>query len=263
MSFGFDAFKARVCAKLNLSLAITGTRGNLHTLDMIVCPCDEFADEAYFVPDDSQTEAKLTLLDVSADFDGFDPFRFQKFFLPKLDKIAKYFDVCGDLAIKKGVPLGAGLGGSSAATVAVLKAVEQYLSSTGKPRPVSSDFLLSLGSDIPCMYIGGVCRVQGVGDVVTPLPCEPPKAKIFIPNCSSDSAECYALYDKLVAQGKLTPPSAVPATLDEALVGLRNDLELPAATLHPEIGDLLAALRSQYDRVIMSGSGSACACILR
>ena len=71
MSPKYDHFEARACAKFNLSLAITGRRGNLHTLDMIVCPCEEFADEARFVPRGAQGEAGLHLQEVSARFESF------------------------------------------------------------------------------------------------------------------------------------------------------------------------------------------------
>lgn len=381
-------FYARVPAKVNLSLAVTGRRGALHTLDMIVCPCEDYADEAVFTPhqapepctrplsaprrpvDNSSlwytpsrashiiVQPRLRLICESS-LPSFDPVRFEAFFDPKLQKIAQYYNVLGDILIKKGVPLGAGLGGSSAATVAAIKAIEAYLDAlsshptdqgniapsyspaqpvgagidddiiyprttsngvsasdfgahdeshgeasqtsrhsaapscdrskptdqgnTGRslppalrealrgytkaayPPPASDfpradvDFLLSLGSDVPCMYTGGVCRVQGVGEAVTPLNGErAPHMRVFIPDCSADSAKCYAMYDKMLAGGDISSPSAIPADVQQALAVLRNDLTLPAQTLYPQIADLLRTLRAQHPYVMLSGSGSAC-----
>lgn len=257
-------FQARVPAKINLSLAVTGKRGDLHTLDMILCPWDALADVATFSPKNSQRsrnfeEPRLELSDVKAHFDGFDPARFEKFFAPKADAIAKYFGVNGYLSLDMGIPLGAGLGGSSAATVATIKAIQKCLASQSLSFGISDEFLLSLGSDAPYMYVGGVCRVQGVGDIVTPLPSSKlPKAELFIPEFGSDSAACYAMYDKLLEQGKISRDSVVPTCVEEAVRALRNDLTLPATTLCPEIGELLEKLSTDGKRAMMSGSGSAC-----
>lgn len=266
MEQNFEEFFARVPAKINLSLAITGKRGALHTLDMIVCPYEKFADVARFAPDGDELSSGgqgIRLSNITASFDGFDRAKFEKFFVPKLEKIATEYQISGELSLELGVPLGAGLGGSSAATVAALKAAELSLSFVGRGAKPSSDFLLSLGSDVPCMYVGGVCRVQGVGEIVTPLDEKAPDFQVFVPNFSCDSAACYAMYDKLLSEGKITPGGDIPTSVRDAARLLRNDLTLPAEALYPEIGKLLSRLRAEHGNAIMSGSGSACACILQ
>lgn len=259
-------FWARTPAKITLSLAVTGKRDGLHTLDMIVCPWEGFADEAFFTPEKSPSTSAfphIQLDEVVAEFNGFDISRFKQFFLPKLDLIARQCDICGRLKLRLGVPLGAGLGGSSAMTVAALKAVENCLSFSGREFSPSPQFLLSLGSDVPCMYLGGVCRVQGVGEVLTPLPDPAPNnIRVIIPPCKSDTAASYALFDDMNARGKIPTDLPVPSCVDEAILSLRNDLTLPACALHPEISSSLGDLARQNIRAIVCGSGSAIACFL-
>ncbi len=259
----FLQFEARVPAKLNLSLAVTGKRGSLHTLDMIVCPYEKLWDEATFLPQNSRrmNDSPHIELLIASVYDGFVPRLFEKFFIPKLDAISRQFGVSGTLVLKKGVPLGAGLGGSSTAIVATIKCIEKYFSHIKRPRHVSENFLLSLSSDAPCVYEGGFLRVRGVGDDISPLaPCALPDFDVLIPPLASNSAACYAKYDSLLAEGKIQGDSAVPATVNEALSSLRNDLTLPATLLYPDLAAFRASLLSKYPRVLMSGSGSAFIC---
>ncbi len=259
----YPEFKARVAAKLNLSLAVTGKRGRLHTLDMIVCPYEKLWDEAVFLPQNSRCSHKMPHIDLKTEsaYDGFVPELFENFFLKKLDVIAREFNVSGKLILKKNIPLGAGLGGSSSATVAAIKSVEKCLENAGISRVLSQNTLLSLGSDVPSMYAGGFLRVRGTGEHLTPIaPCELPDIDVAIPPFASDSAACYAKYDCLLAEGKICEDPAVPTTAKEALSLLRNDLTLPATLLYPDLAAFCSSLLLKYPRVLMSGSGSAFIC---
>lgn len=241
-------FEACVPAKVNLSLAITGRRGDLHTLDMIVCPSRAFEDRVAFLPSDS-----LGVV-VEDAYDAFDPKRFEAMFLPKAATIAQATGVMGTLYISKRIPLGAGLGGSSACTVGAVRAMEKYLLSIGKSMRLDTGFLLSLGSDVPAMMSGVPCRVQGVGEVVIPLEEEAPEMDIRVAEGGSDSGECYRLYDELPCPLILlrTPQSVAEAVEEE-----RNDLTVAACNLNPNIAALIAQMRKEYAHVVMSGSGSA------
>lgn len=255
-------FEARVPAKVNLSLAVTGKRDALHTLDMIVCPYEKLADSATFSPAVSVSRAqrhRIELASAEATFDGFDIRLFQKFFLPKLDLIANELGISGSLRLKLEIPPRAGLGSSSAATVAAIKAAQACLEANGISHEPSTAFLTSLGSDVPCMYAGGICRVRGTGDIVIPLEGERvPNMIVRVPDCGSDSAACYALYDRMLQNGELSAGGEIPSSIKEAKQLLRNDLTLPATTLYPPIARLLAELKEDHERVMMTGSGSAC-----
>ncbi len=245
---------ATIPAKLNLSLAVTGKRGGMHTLDMIVYPYEKYADSVEFCPIEG---ARGFDVELAGGFEGLDKDRFLKFANDKLQRIATRFEVGGRLAIVKGVPLGAGLGGSSATLACAVKAVIEYLKATGQNTRLDVDFLLSLGSDVPYMVKGGVCRVSGVGEVVEEIEG---KGKIevceIIAKGGSDSGACYKLFDEL--HGENFDLQNIPLSVDEALCVLRNDLFEPACILNPNIKEARDALKKEgYDKILMSGSGSA------
>ena len=284
-----DVFKVTVPAKVNLRLTITlqnrevfnpikckdfmgtpmqGPRditpqssGGLHTLDMIVCPYYALCDEVEFMP----LEGEEISVDIKGAYSGFEPNRFMNFYLPKVERIASKLGVFGKLTVRKGIPLGAGLGGSTASVVGALKSMLLYLESIGQSTALDNDFLLSLGSDVPCMYKGGLCRVRGVGDVVDALDIKIDlDIAVRIAEGGSDTAACYALYDRLGLADKL---QAIEDARDygnmsaDELLGLiaqcRNDLTVPAVTLNPKIGELIDEMKKEYDYVVMSGSGSS------
>ncbi len=244
-------FAASAPAKFNLSLAIVGKRGDMHDLDMITCPLEKMTDEALFCPCPENT------IEIISAFDGFDEARFLSFFAPKYAAILSRFGETGKISLSMGVPLGAGLGGSSAGMVATIKAIQKFRRSKGIDDDIDDGFLLSLGSDVPAMYMGGMLRVQGVGDKLTRIDGEVPSVEVFIAEGGSSSADCYRLYDKMLAAGDIPSPPPPPETLKEALKQLRNDLSLPAEALNPNIRALRERLMSEGKRPVMSGSGSA------
>lgn len=246
-------FVSSTPAKLNLSLAVTGKKDGLHRLDMIMYPYEKYEDRVEFYPVEGEVGFDVSIAD---GFDGLDKDRFLAVENPKLQNIAKHFDVGGTLVICKGVPLGAGLGGSSATIACTVKAVAQYIESKEGNSRLDVDFLLSLGSDVPYMVKGGVCRVSGVGEVVERLS---DKGKIdvceIIADGGSDSGACYKLFDQI--HGENFNLQNIPTSVDEALCALRNDLFEPACILNPRIKKAYDALKKQgFDKVLMSGSGS-------
>lgn len=249
-----DIFCERVYAKVNLSLAITGKRDDLHTIDMIVCPYHELFDEVSFSLKKDTTDIEIE--NIQASFEGFEEERFLAFYMPKVRAIAKKFGVGGTLSVQKNIPLGAGLGGSTASVVAALKAVGRYFASIGRYVLLDEAFLLSLGSDVRCMHLGRACRVQGVGEVLSVLFCEIPNdITVRIAEGGSDSGKCYAEYDRLRAGKHGDAPIA--ADIHGALSDPRNDLTEAAVSLNPNIGKLIAEMKKEFDFVVMSGSGSA------
>lgn len=76
-------FVATTPAKLNLSLAITGKKDGLHTLDMIVYPFEKYADKVEFCPDEDKVGFDIK---IAGGFDGLDETRFLRFANDKLQK---------------------------------------------------------------------------------------------------------------------------------------------------------------------------------
>lgn len=225
--------KKRIPAKVNLSLSITGKRGELHTLDMEVVSVSLY-DEVT-----AERAAKGISFDFADCYDGFDRERF----LPTLRRAVDCFintfgDVGAKFTVTKNIPLGAGLGGSST----IIAAVVQLLAEIKNVR-LDSRFLLSLGSDVPYFAQGGHCQITGVGERVDSL--EPIRLHFvaLIPSGGVDSAQAYALYDAF---------GAMP-------FGRRiNDLEFAARKLNPDVVTAREILTSAGAQdVVMSGSGSA------
>lgn len=77
------------------------------------------------------------------------------------------------IAIRKQIPVCAGMAGGSSDAAAVLRALNQRLE-----RPLSVEELArigeSIGSDVPYCVMGGTTLVEGRGERLTPLPALPP-----------------------------------------------------------------------------------------
>lgn len=233
--------KTAVGAKLNLSLAVTGKRGKMHTLDMRVCSCD-LCDEIAAVPAHGRTRFVFR-----SDLPEFRA----ELLLPLIERSygilsAKYGESEYAFEIVKRIPPSAGLGGSSAVGAGLAR-----LFACEKGCEIDDDTLLSLGSDVPYMYRGGEARVTGVGECVEQMPFEERYAVIVVPDGRVDTARAYALFDE-TGKGDGADCGAVAETLR------RNDLYFAACKINPEIASAAAKLKSAgADDVVMSGSGSA------
>ena len=245
-------YRAVVPAKFNVSLAVVGKGDKLHELDMFFCPFDLVWDEAEFLPQD---DFALVIEDNTLQQD-FDESRFAKEIKSKIEKLAKKFDAVGKLTIKKGVPLGAGIGGSTASLAAAYLAFKKYADDKGKKYDVTPKFLTSLSSDLPAMALGSACRVQGVGDKVTKVD-ENVKIKFVgfkLAEGGSDTASVYAKFDEV---GKISS-AKVPKDIISALKEQRNDLYSSACKFNKNIKKAYAELKSAKPKfLLMSGSGSA------
>ena len=153
--------------------------------------------------------------------------------------------------------LGGGLGsqilaslGSADAAAALRLATRLWNIDLDSTRP--SDVAAELGADVPACIISQTCFGTGVGDQLHRI----------------DGNELAGLPLLLVNPLIACPTGPVfqawngfdLGPLDpESWVAGRNDLELPAITLHPEIADVLACLREMQPRIArMSGSGATC-----
>ncbi len=261
-------YSVSIPAKVNLRLAITGKREEFHTIDMIVCPYNEFVDTVELIPDDKLDVQGILHVDLKI-VEGYEGLRVSSFaraLAPKIQKIARYFKVGGAIRIKKHIPLGAGLGGSSAVLAGVVKTMYAFAKERGDNPVVRMSFLLSLGSDVPYMIRGGICRVQGCGEKITPLNLEIPEDLIVrIPEGGVSSVQCYKRFDLMPKWGKynsdereLTRLLNMGAVSTQQLLGdgfLVNALTEPAVSLNPRIGYLMNVMRKSYEFVMMTGSG--------
>lgn len=163
--------------------------------------------------------------------------------------------------IKKRIPVGGGLGGSSTDGAAVLSGLNYLF---GKPYSESELVKKAalLGADVPFCIKKGAALCEGIGDVLTDLPpIESAFAVILKPNFSLNTKEMYALYD--LSEKSPAPDFSLIKTaickkdIPELSKNLYNSFLPPALSLKPEIGyHLDRILKSGALGASMSGSGS-------
>lgn len=164
--------------------------------------------------------------------------------------------------LEKTIPTGAGLGGGSGNAAAVLLGLNLACGD-----PVTKDELrimgAKLGADVPLFLNGGSVLMEGIGDILTPLPPLSGWLLIVKPDASFPTPAIYRTWDEGGFQSVEGSPAMREAVTKHDLqaVGkhLSNDLERAAT----EISDLPTALNSLLKRYAplgaqMSGSGSAC-----
>lgn len=100
-----------------------------------------------------------------------------------------------NIRIIKNIPVGAGLGGSSADSAGVLRAMAMlYEIDFSALTPLAS----SLGSDVAFLLTGGLQRCTGYGEKTEKLPPLPPLCVLVAtPNSGVETKEAYENYDKI------------------------------------------------------------------
>ena len=136
------------------------------------------------------------------------------------------------VTLDKRIPSGGGLGGGSSDAAAILRW------SGG----VSADVAVRLGGDVPFCQVGGRALVEGIGEVVTPLPFVESALTLLLAPFAVSTPLVYAAYDVLVARGER--PGGV------------NHLEAPARLVEPRVGLLLDWARARFGDAHLAGSGS-------
>ena len=169
-----------------------------------------------------------------------------------------------EIALRKRIPAGRGLGGGSSDAAAALLG---YLRLTGKK--LSPERLMamagSLGADVPFFLLGGRALGIGKGDEIYPLPDIPEQTLLVVSprEIQVPTPEAYGwLKAKPLA---LTKRAADPKLLGFCALswsaqghGLSNDFEGPVFRRHPQL-DLIkrALLRGGAREASLAGSGSA------
>ena len=174
---------------------------------------------------------------------------------------ALYRQKCGKGALitcEKRLPSEAGMGGGSADAAAVLRGL-QRLHRMLTDREIR-EIALAVGADVPFCLQGGLCRCEGVGEILTPVVgptlhfavVKPPRGVstkalfqgLTLPRKRVETVRCLAMLGKNDISG--------------AAAYMENALEAPAVELVPEIGQIKAALLEQGAlTAAMTGSGSA------
>lgn len=256
--------------KINLGLTITGRRADgYHELDSLFVPLPFPADTLVLTPLDSDgCRVRCSRGDI-------DPER------NTLTRAYAAFCSLGgrprhglDIQLTKRVPSGAGLGGGSANAAELLRWLNAHAAV-----PLSREELLAaalkVGADVPFFLYNTPCRVQGIGEIITP--CAPDlgglRLVLVCPDVSVSTPWAYARYDALQDAIKnqkkvLTTPEDEDYTshlIDrdkkhkhaESFPSLFNSLEDVVSDAFPQVGMIRRQLEAAGAHAAMSGSGSS------
>ena len=251
-NYSMNAIKLRAFAKVNLSLNITGRDDavGLHNLDSVMMSVDLFDTVTVSPRNDEQIVVKFLGAEVGENNTAYKAAR----------AVKDIIGGCGyDITVEKGIPIGAGLGGSSADGAAVLRALD-VLHKLPERGVDMRKVALSVGSDVPFMLTGGLARVQGHGDELFFIEN---KLKLFIVGLMADSVSTAAAYSKFdeLYNGAYCPTDnekLCNLLLDgdnRAAEHFANALYEPAVFFSPQIKSNAQKLASFGATVNLTGSG--------
>jgi 4-diphosphocytidyl-2-C-methyl-D-erythritol kinase len=172
-------------------------------------------------------------------------------------------DSAFELVLHKVLPIASGLGGGSADAAAALRLVDAALG-LNLEFAALTEVAARLGSDVPACLLGAPAIASGRGEVLAAAPSLPVLDAVLVnPMVGSPTAEVYRASDRAPAAADLPRMPVRFDTAGEAarfLATCRNDLEIVAMGLRPQIGEVLSRLASHAETLLarMSGSGSTC-----
>ncbi|GAA0338121.1 4-(cytidine 5'-diphospho)-2-C-methyl-D-erythritol kinase [Sphingomonas oligophenolica] len=169
---------------------------------------------------------------------------------------ARAFDLPseGAFTLDKRLPVASGIGGGSADAAAALRALARRNGiAIDDPRLFACAD--ALGSDVPACLYGRSALGRGRGERLEPLDGLAGVPVLLVnPGVAVSTGAVFSAWDR-VDRG----PIGDGDLLERALLG-RNDLEAPARSIAPVIGEALAMLEGTANTrlVRMSGSGATC-----
>lgn len=251
--------KIKTYAKLNLTLEITGIENGYHTLDSLVTSIDVF--DLIVL---KKRKGKLSSIKMKGmGSESIPPEKNNA--LKAAEAFSAAFDTDGaEITVYKNIPMGAGLGGSSADVAGVLNGMARLYGITDRVK--LKEIADGLGSDTGYMLNGGFARLQGRGEKVTQLSLKNKLHFLLLcPDSAVSTPACYHKYDEmpktLEYRGSCTE-NAIAAlqqkTENELAMYVMNDLFKPAVQLNAEVEKAWKeALAFSPVCAMMTGSGSA------
>ncbi len=246
--------RVKAYAKLNFTLDITGYSAGYHMLDSLVCTVDMFdliklkkrRDSLVFVEMHGQGCELIPPEKNNA--------------VKAAEAYIKEFNTGGaDITIYKNIPVGAGMGGSSADVAGVLNGMARLYGTGSEVR--LKQIADSLGSDSGYILTGGWARLKGRGEKVENLDISAGLyVLMLLPHSGVSTPECYRLYNGLKENTTRTQ-DAVDRLICRDYAGfgaqLGNALYAPACALNADVERAKKELESFSPLgVVMTGSGS-------
>lgn len=231
-------------AKVNLCLHVTGQRADgYHLLDTLVGFC-AVGDVLALRPGPlSLTLKGPESTGLTADDDNL------------ILRAARLMGAEAAITLDKRLPVAAGIGGGSADAAAAMRGLAAM---TGTPLPDAPE---QLGADLPMCLAATPLRAAGIGERLTPVTLPPAHLVLANPRVPVSTPDVF----RALECRKNPPLPDLPAWPDTAALAdwlrdQRNDLEAPARSIAPVIGEVLDALGATKGCLMarMSGSGATC-----
>ncbi len=250
--------KIKSYAKVNLTLEITGVENGYHTLDSLVANVDLFD----LVVLKKRKGALSSVVMKGMGSESIPPEKNNA--LKAAEAFSSVFHTDGvDITVYKNIPIGAGLGGSSADVTGVLNGMAKLYGVTDREKlKAVAD---SLGSDTGYMLNGGFARMQGRGEQVQALPLENTLHLLLLcPESGVSAGACYKAYDEQpkTLEYRGCPTQDLIAALQKSNANewgmyLMNDLFRAAYSLNEDVGKAMEEVQSFSPLgANMTGSGS-------
>ena len=229
-------------AKVNLFLHITGRRDdqyhNLETLFQIL----DFGDTLHFEPHDS-TEIQL-----QSNIKNVDP---EDNLVVKAARLLQQETNCAlgaNIALKKVLPLGGGIGGGSSDAATTLLALNKLWSlelSVDKLAAIG----IKLGADVPVFVRGQTAYAKGIGEDLSPVNLPERWFLVVTPNVGVSTGKIFS-HPQLTRD---TPTIKIPPL---AVEGGQNDCQAVVEMLYPEVVETRLWME-QYNAAFMTGTGAS------
>lgn len=242
--------KVKIAAKVNLALDVTGKSGGFHEICSVVASCALYDAVTLYKRDDGLITLKERGLSVGVPAEENNAYKAAKAFQ------ARFGTQGVNIVVDKKIPVGGGLGGSSADIAAVLIGMRALYGA----KDGISGLAEELGSDVNYMFTGGYALMLGKGDTVVPLGVKRRLDLVLITGGSVGAGNCYKKYDELNPPPTKTARAAAKYLVFGDLEGYASKAEnaLYAASLSfcPQMAENIAALKnSGAVAALMTGSG--------
>jgi len=139
--------------------------------------------------------------------------------------------------LTKNIPSQAGLGGGSSDAAAAILSLNELL---GLGLSVSNLVSIGkdLGADVPYFLYGGLCRVEGIGDRIQPLPSLGEHFIVIVkPPAGVNTGEAYRLLDAIPGRKPGSATDLWPVSHPSERLPLHNDFEGVVLEHWPQIGN--------------------------
>lgn len=249
--------QVEVAGKLNLSLNVTG-RDSYHSLDSVFSSVSQF--DTVTVTARADDKVRIDFVDCAID-----PYRSTA--AKAVEAVRRRFGDFGvDVVVRKGIPAGSGLGGSSADAAGVLVALDCLFDLSARGFHLHSA-ACETGSDTAFMLRGGMARARGRGERLEYFDGSVPyRLLLAYPTGGVETAVCFRRFDELYPDF-IYAPADVDRLVESLKKGDRdcvrqfqNALTKPAVSINPAVGTTLDAMQ-QAGALASFMSGSGCACV--